>query len=347
MLIVRPVRASDLGSLLELAALTGFGLTTLPRDGDFLAERIAESEESFRRMTQRARGESYLFVMEDPAAKRVVGTCGIVSKVGGFEPFYTYRVQTSVHHSEMLHVHKEIKTLTLVVEHSGPCEIGSLFLHPEYRKEGNGRLLSLSRFLFIAQHRQRFEPVVLAEMRGVIDDAGGSPFWNAVGKHFFEIDFPKADYLSVVNKRFIADLMPRHPIYVPLLPEEAQAVIGQVHPQTLPALKLLQSEGFRISDMVDIFEAGPVVTADRDEIRTVRESREAVVEGISPVVLEGERMHILNPRVDCRTCRGVVEVLPSGHVRVDAATAKALDVHEEETIRYAPAVALAREEGLP
>ena len=336
MLKVRPICQADLNSLHDLAGMTGFGLTTLPRDQELLLERIKESEESFRRMSKRPHGESYLFVMEDPATRRVVGTCGITSKVGGFEPFYTYRIETSVHHSEMLNVHKEIQTLTLVVEHNGPCEVGSLFLHPDYRREGNGRMLALSRFLFMAEHRQRFEPVVIAEMRGVIDDHGGSAFWNAVGKHFFEIDFPKADYLSMVNKRFIADLMPRHPIYVPLLPAEAQAVIGQVHPDTRPALELLKSEGFHVTDMVDIFEAGPVVSARQDEIRTIRDSVEAVIEEIVPGPLPAPRMHILNPRPDCRICRGPVQALASGNVCLDADTARALEVHIDDSIRYAP-----------
>src|SRR4051794_8091944 len=88
MLIIRPVDKKDLNSLMELAALTGFGLTTLPRDRELLAERIDESEHSFQRMAQRPRGECYLFVMEDLKNHRVVGTCGIASKVGGFEPFY-------------------------------------------------------------------------------------------------------------------------------------------------------------------------------------------------------------------------------------------------------------------
>ena len=68
----------------------------------------------------------------------------------------------------------------------------------------------------------------------MIDDKGRSAFWDAVGKHFFGIDLVKADYLSMVNKKFIADLMPRFPLYVPLLPPAAQAVIGQVHPETRP-----------------------------------------------------------------------------------------------------------------
>jgi len=348
MLIIRPVRPTDLEGLLGLAALTGFGLTTLPRDRDLLAERIDESEHSFSRMAQRPRGESYLFVMVDAACgQRVVGTCGITSKVGGFEPFYAYRIHGTTIASEMLNVCKEIQTLTLVEEHSGPCEIGSLFLHPDYRRDGNGRLLSLARFLFMAEHRPRFETQVIAEMRGVIDDQGRSDFWDAVGKHFFEIDFPKADYLSMVNKKFIADLMPRHPLYVPLLPLAAQAVIGQVHPDTRPALKVLESEGFEVTDMVDIFEAGPVVSVQRDEIRTIRESRRVVVAEIADEPLRSPLAHILNPGADFRALRGALDVLASGAARLERATAEALHVTVGDPVRFAGTHGQAREKGLP
>jgi arginine N-succinyltransferase len=335
MLVIRPVRKTDLDLLLKLADLTGFGLTTLPRDPELLAERIFESEQSFSRMHKRPRGDSYLFVMEDTASQRVIGTCGIVSKVGGFEPFYAYRLQTTVHYSEMLNVRKNIQTLTLVAEHNGPAEIGSLFLHPDYRRDGNGRVLSLSRFLFVAEHLQRFEPVIIAEMRGVIDEQGRSHFWDAVGKHFFEIEFPKADYLSMVNKKFIADLMPRHPIYVPLLPAEAQAVIGKVHVDTRPALALLESEGFQITDMVDIFEAGPVVSCKRDDIRTVSGSVRSTVEEIVSGPLDSPVMHLLNPQPDCRAGRGAMEFLSSGGVRLDKATAQGLELHIGDALRFA------------
>src|SRR6185295_1467127 len=110
--------------------------------------------------------------------------------------------------------------------------------------------------------------------------------------------------LSFINKKFIADLMPKHPLYVPLLPPDAQAVIGQVHPDTRPALKLLESEGFTFSGMVDIFEGGPVVMTAIDTIRTVRESVHAVVieiedsnadEASRAAVESIEPMHLLNP----------------------------------------------------
>jgi len=84
------------------------------------------------------------------------------------------------------------------------------------------------------------------------------------GRHFFEVDFPTADALSFQNKKFIADLMPKHPIYIPLLPPEAQAVIGNVNDASRTALSILEREGFEFNGMVDIFEAGPVVQAHRD-----------------------------------------------------------------------------------
>ncbi len=283
MIVLRPVRESDLDALFALSQLTAYGLTTLPSDEKILERRIRASERTFARgMNEPEPGDTYLLVAEDEAGS-VVGTSGIVPKVGGFEPFYAYQIETRVHESEQLQIRKEVRALHLVAEHDGPCEIGSLFLAPDARRGGNGRLLSLARFLLIAECPDAFDPMVIAEMRGVIDDAGRSPFWEALGRHFFDVDFPTADYLSIEDKGFIADLMPTHPIYIPLLPPEAQAVIGEVHANTAPALRLLESEGFSDSGMVDIFEAGPVVRCPRDEIRTVRESRIAKVVGVEEV----------------------------------------------------------------
>ncbi len=43
------------------------------------------------------------------------------------------------------------------------------------------------------------------------------------------------DYLSGIGQKvFIAELMPRFPVYVDLLPKDAQEVIGKMHPHTLP-----------------------------------------------------------------------------------------------------------------
>jgi len=333
--VVRPVAVGDLDQLVELAGLTGFGLTTLPKDRDLLGNAILESQFSFERMSRRPAGETYLLVLEDLATKRVVGTSRIVSKVGGFEPFYGYRIETAVHESEVLKVRKEVPYLKLVTEHNGPCEVGSLFLSPEYRRDGNGRLLSLARFLFMAEHPQRFDPVVIAEMRGVIDEEGHSPFWDALGRHFFDMDFPTADYLSMVNKKFIADLMPTHPIYIPLLPQAAREVIGKVHPQTEPALHMLESEGFKFCQMIDIFDAGPAITCKRDEVRTIKQSKKLAVEEIAEVEPEGEVYLVSTTKTPFRATRARVETTVGG-VRLSASTAEALNVKAGDYVRFAP-----------
>jgi arginine N-succinyltransferase len=119
---------------------------------------------------------------------------------------------------------------------------------------------------------------VIAEMRGVADDSGLPPFWKWLQSYFFSIDFPTADYMiGVGNKGFIADLMPRHPIYVSLLPESAQQVIGEVHENTKPALALLENEGFFHRGYVDLFDGGPTVECQLKQIKSVRNSHKIKV----------------------------------------------------------------------
>ncbi len=334
MLVIRPVTPSDLDQLVALAELASFGLTTLPKDPDFLRRRIRDSERGFERITDaEPRGDSYLFAMEETTTGRILGTSGIVSKAGGFEPFYAFRTETEHYESEMLGVHRDITTLHLVREHDGPCEIGSMFVHPEARGQGAGRVLSLARFLFIAEHPKSFDATVIAEMRGVIDDDGESVFWNAVGRHFYEIDFPKADYLSILNKRFIADLMPRHPIYVALLPPQAQAVIGQVHPDTKPALAILESEGFATTGMVDIFDGGPVVSCRRDNVRLVRDSRPATVSAVTDDLPAPYAWLVSTTTSTFRVCATPASVVAEGKVALPRQTAEALGVAPGDTVR--------------
>jgi len=336
MYVIRPIQLDDLAALVELTRQTGFGLTTLPNDEKLLRRRIKESLRGFEELSDDDPpiGETYLFVMEHLPTKEICGTCGIVSKVGGFEPFYAYRIETSIHQSEALQVRKEIQTLHLVEMHSGPCEIGSLFLAANHRRGGNGRLLSLSRFLFMANYPAYFDPMVIAEMRGVVDNQGRSPFWDAVGRHFFDIEFPKADYLSMVNKRFIADLMPKHPIYIPLLPKDAQDVISAVHQHTKPALRILEDEGFELCDMVDIFEAGPVVRCALSQVRAVRESRTGTVHQLEPPPAGSEHYLVSNCRQPFRAAQGALAIDAEDRLTIDPPLAAALQVTAGDKLRY-------------
>jgi len=336
MIVVRPVAEEDFERLVDLANQATFGLTNLPKDPDLLRKRIKESLYGFQKVVDRPRGELYIFVMEDLDTGEVIGTSCIVSKVGGFEPFYAYRIEKCVHQSEMLGAKKEIATLHLVAEHSGPSEIGGLFLSPAHRRRGAGRLLSLFRFLFMAELRERFEPFVIAEMRGVVGPDGHSPFWEALGRHFFDMDYPKADLLSAMDKRFIADLMPTCPIYIPLLPKSAQKVIAEVHEQTRPALKMLQDEGFEYTGMVDIFEAGPLLGCHLERIRTVRESGQAIVAEITDKSVESVAHVIACFHSGFRACMGNVKIGATGRATLTRQVAQVLKLKEGDTIRFAP-----------
>jgi arginine N-succinyltransferase len=332
MLVVRAIQESDIDSLFELIQQSEFGLTTLKVSKKKLKERIDHSLRSFAQDEASPQGQPYVFVMEDMTHGKIVGTCAVYSKVGGFQPFYTYEIRKAVHESEKLGIRKEIDALHLKQEHDGPTEIGSLFLSPEYWGGGHGRMLSLSRFLFIADFPERFETEIIAEMRGVVNADGKSPMWAALGSHFFQVDFPKAETLSVADKKFIADLMPTHPIYIPLLPPEAQAVIGEVHQNTKPALALLKQEGFEYRGVVDIFDGGPAIHCHVENVRTIRESQCVPVADIVSKVKNVSRLLVSNGQLNFRCCMGNVQ-LNSDSIVIDEVTALSLKVKVGDRIR--------------
>ncbi|MCL1076809.1 arginine N-succinyltransferase [Parashewanella spongiae] len=274
MLIIRPIRSSDLPALMQIAEESGHGFTSLPVNEELLRKKIARVEASFKKKENKPHDEGYLMVLEDTETGDVVGTCGLEAAVGLIDAFYHYRVGTEVYHSEQIDVRNEVETLTLCHDYTGSAELCTLFLQDSYRKNNNGRMLSRSRFLFLAQHAERFGDKVIAEMRGVSDAEGNSSFYGWLQQFFLGINFLKADYLSGLGqKAFMAEMMPRNPVYVCLLPQEAQQVIGEVHPNTLPALKLLQGEGFQCRGYVDIFDGGPTVECELENIRSVKLSR--------------------------------------------------------------------------
>ncbi|MDU3075146.1 MAG: arginine N-succinyltransferase, partial [Mixta calida] len=255
------------------AGKTGGGLTSLPADSKTLAARIERSIQTWQDTLPRAE-QGYVFVLADSETHLACGICAIEVAVGLQDPWYNFRVGTQVHASKELDVYNNLATLSLCNDHTGSSELCTLFLDPSRRDGKNGYLLSKSRFLFMAAFRDRFMTKVVAEMRGVSDEQGRSPFWESVGSHFFSMDFTQADFLSGTGqKAFIAELMPKHPLYVHYLSPEAQAVIGQVHPQTAPARAVLEAEGFRYQNYVDIFDGGPTLECDIDRIRAVRKSR--------------------------------------------------------------------------
>ena len=272
MLVVRAITASDLDALVGMAGQVGSGMTTLKPDRKMLGDRVAVAVASFAQ-TIPPEQRDYMFVMEDTSNGRLAGVCAIKGAVGLDEPFYNYRIGTLVHSSRELNVFSRMDTLYLSNDLTGSTELCSLFLHPDYRSGNNGKWLSKSRFLFIAQFPQLFTEKLIAEMRGFQAEDGNSPFYEGLGRHFFKMDFNHVDDLTALGKKsFIAELMPRQPLYVCYLPDDAQAVIGKVHRSTTPARKLLEQEGMHFEGYIDIFDAGPVLQGRVSELRAVRDS---------------------------------------------------------------------------
>ncbi|MCB1173105.1 MAG: arginine N-succinyltransferase [Leptospiraceae bacterium] len=334
MQILRPITMQDLDELYRLATEAEFGMTTLTRDRSVLAHKIEHAEESFARLGRKPADQIYLFVLEDPQTGRISGTTAIEAKVGGFQPFYSFRIETLLMYSEQLGTKKEQRVLHLNPDHSGPTAIGTLFLAPESRRGGMGRFLSIVRFLFMACYKDSFEKKVIAEMRGVNDEQGNSPMWEAVGRNFFEMDFPRADFLSGVDKSFIKELLPPYPIYASLLPPSARNVIGKVHPNTEPALNILYNEGFTFSGYIDIFDGGPLVIAERDNIRSVKGSREAVVASIREQGFEKQDMAIAVTHNGFRAVKDSLIEERDGQVVLSRSAAAVLDVSAGQTVRY-------------
>lgn len=339
MKIIRPIHSDDYSSLYDIAQESGVGFTSLPVNEALLKSKIDKSVQAFAKDVTQPTDESYLFVMQDQETQEVVGTSGIASSVGLDDAFYHYHLSKVVHASRELNIYNPVEILTLCNDYTGVSEICTLFLRQNAREGLNGRLLSKFRFLFMMEHRHRFAETIIAEMRGINDENGQSPFWQWLEEHFFSMDFPTADYLTGIGqKQFIAELMPKYPIYVSLLSKQAQAVIGQVHEKTKPALQLLEQEGFSCRGYVDIFDAGPTVEANLKHIRSAQASRKMQVKVASEIKDSQRHFFVINTKVqDFRgVCAPLVINIDTEHATIGQQAADALGVSDGDYIRFAP-----------
>ncbi len=275
--IVRPAKTDDIESFMELARLSGPGFTSLPEDRERLEATIASSMASFADPAPDLSRSHYLLMLEDDEGA-VAGCAGVKPQTGANKPFFNFKILKVSQVSNSAGRRFDMDILMLVNEYASCTEVGTLFVHPRARGGGVGSLLAKARYLLMAAAPERFAPTIIAELRGVVDRTGHSPFWEHLGKKFFNMSFPEADHLNAItDNQFILDLMPKYPIYLELLHDDAQAVVGQVHETGRGAYAMLMDEGFRYDRVVDIFDGGPLVCAPRSDIRTIRESRTATV----------------------------------------------------------------------
>ena len=328
---IRAARKSDLRAFYNLAKLTGGGFTNLPAEKATLEAKLDRCAAGFAREGDTPGDDLYVFMLENCDTRQILGTCQVFGAVGTDRPFYSYLISTLTQKSEELGKTFRNQLLNLTTDLEGSSEVGGLFLHPHERAGGLGMLLARSRYLFIKSHRERFGDTVLAELRGVMDEGGHSPFWDAIGGRFFDMTFPEADEFNAVHgTQFIADLFPKTPVYVSMLPTAARAVIGQPHPTGRAALKMLENEGFVWDCYVDIFDGGPTVTARTDAIRTIREAASLTVLDSEPAA--GVPMLVGHGRLqDFVACYATVES-DGASAAIDAASRKLLGLEPGDTV---------------
>ena len=282
--LVRMARSADLEELYRLTLTGGDGLTNLPPDREALAAKLAASERALLSAEAREKGAAILLIAELDG--KVVGTSCVFPRVGVDWPFYSYRLTRQVSRSLVLAKRKAQTLLNLVNDFDGECEVGGLFIDPDCRGHSVGKLAARARYLFIAAHREWFGRKVIAELRGYQDANGKSPVWEAIGRYFYEMEFSEADRTgALTGNQFIADLGPRYPLYVSMLPASAQEALGQPHDDGRPALQMLLHEGFVAGEYVDIFDGGPTLAVDIDAVRSIRDCQSSVMRGI----VEGRR----------------------------------------------------------
>ncbi|MBM2883270.1 arginine/ornithine succinyltransferase subunit alpha [Chromobacterium phragmitis] len=334
MFTVRPVRTSDLPAIERLARASGIGVTSLPSNREKLFERIQQSVSAFEHeATGEASRDYYMFVLEQGGV--VAGTASICASAGFDEPFYSYRSETAVHASRTLGVHNRIHVLNICHDLTGTVQLCGFYVDSGLEAMA-AELMSRARLLFIAGERERFGRRIIAEMQGIHDDAGQSPFWNAIGRRFFNMDFLQVEQAFVSHsKTFIAELMPSYPIYVPLLPDEAQQSISQIHPNFERVCQLLCNEGFEADNYLDIFDGGAVLTAELDRLKTVEHSRVYPVEIQASLPAQASLQLLSNDRLAgfSATFARVAVVDCVAFLNPDAA--KALGVASGDAVRVA------------
>lgn len=325
---IRPARADDADALLALAAAAGTGFTNLPPDRGILGERIARSDAL---LAGEKLGGAIILCLEVDGAVR---GCGMVfPRVGVEWPFYSYRIGYMTQRSSIDGRMTRFMVLTLTNDLEDCAEVGGLMVDPSLRGGGYGRMMARSRYLFMGLHRAMFGARVIADLRGWLDD-GRSPFWDAVGGRFYAMSFAEADRINATTgNQFIADLNPRAPIYVNMLSEEAQRVIGNVHDDGRAAQSLLIEEGFREEGYVDIFDAGPTMVADIDDLKAVRGLHHAMFAGGTAIDPLRDHLIARGSGIDFCCTVGAIEAA-GGQAVTDAASAALLRLSEGQRIGY-------------
>lgn len=268
--VVRPIEASDLEGFFALAEISGPGFTSLQTDRKYLSEYIQASEESFANPDVNL-AQKFLLVMEEVSSGKIIGCAAVKTKIGTQTPFVDLVMKDG--RGEPVNDERQAVYLDPASTFDGATEVGSLFMHPDHRKGGLGRYLAKSRYLLIGTSPEVFSSPIIAELRGMQDVDGKSPFYTHQHRDRLQKTFEEADeFITNADTEAWKSVVPTSPIVVENLPPQVRDCIGQPHRSGVGAYHLLRKEGFVKTGVVDLFDAGPIMMSDFENISTIRES---------------------------------------------------------------------------
>jgi arginine N-succinyltransferase len=310
------------------------GVTSLPDDSERLRGKILDSCASFEKDVEGHGPENYFFVLEDLTTQHLVGCSEILATAGFSEPFYSLRNRHFTSASRELNIKHGVPALSLCHDLSGHTLLRGFHIDTARVRTAHSELLSRARLLFIAAHAGRFSETVITEIVGYSSDEGHSPFWDAVGKHFFDLPYVEAERLCGLQSRtFLAELMPQYPIYVPMLPQAAQDCIGSIHPDGQEAFDILEREGFETNSYIDLFDGGPTLYARTSGIRSIAHSQCGLTQPGPVIDARGSFLVSNESLKDYRAIVADLDYITGQPVTLDAAMCKALKVTEGSPIR--------------
>ena len=315
MFIVRPIQEEDFPTFQECALNAHGIITSLPNKEEDLKRVLENSLASFQKNVEKPLDEFYLFVLEDQAEKKIHGISAIRA-TSHYQLFYQVK-------GGYLH---------LIASYDAPSELCSLYILPSFRKGGQGKLLSRARLHFIVSFPERFKEKIRAEMRGFINEAKNSPFWDSTGRTRVDIRYEEAEALLARHDPSVYKFLFHEPVSVASLPPSTQEIIGKTHPQTVPALEMLKREGFSWSGVIDVVDGGPRLDTYVSNLQMVRQTHLYTLKELKP--LESSETHLLsNHRLNFRALFAPAQVNPQQTITLSPETAEMLQVKPGDLVR--------------
>ena len=321
-----------------LAVAEHLDTVNLPADRGHIESILELSEKSFAEQVPIVDRE-FVFVLEDLAAKRIIGTSIIYAQHGTKRaPHIFYRVENDERYSVTLDKHFIHPTLRIGYNYSGPTEIGGLILLPEFRRNADalGKTLSYVRFLFIRMHRPVFRDKVLSELLPPLEADGTSRLWEGLGRHFTGLSYQEADRLSKDNKEFIRTLFPQGVFYTGLMGPGVREVVGVVGPKTRGVEKMLRAIGFTYAERIDPFDGGPHFTARTDDVTLVKATRKARLAAGEPVDGKAAIAGVSHPEAPHFVAVLARVATEGDQVKLDGAARELLGVAPGDEVGYVP-----------